>query len=297
MTDSVLYSIIIPTFNGAETIERCLHSIFNQTLEKPFEVIIIDSSDDETPQIVRTQFPQAILISLEKQTPEGMARNIGITKAKGDIVVMTDQDCVVPPYWLSKIQKKMVRSDYDAIGGSIIPFSGGDLWNHISFLVEFNEFLPEAKAGLRNNVPTCNIAYRKEIFSNHLRFTDDFPIAEDLVFNNLLVHHGWKLYFDPDITIWHISRTGLKAALKHQYYLGSGSAKARKVLPELSGSFLIKYPVFSLGLPFYRWCAIVKRLARFSRSYFFLTILFSLPILIAVMIWATGFVAETFNRK
>ncbi|MFX0140559.1 MAG: glycosyltransferase family 2 protein, partial [Candidatus Hodarchaeota archaeon] len=46
-------SICIPTYNAAETLEMCLESIFNQTIQ-PFEVVIVDgSSHDETIKILK----------------------------------------------------------------------------------------------------------------------------------------------------------------------------------------------------------------------------------------------------
>jgi len=85
-------SIIIPVKNGISTIEACLSEIFKQTLISDTEVIIIDSgSTDSTLEIVK-KYP----IILHQIPPEefghGKTRNLGVSIAKGEFVVMTVQD-------------------------------------------------------------------------------------------------------------------------------------------------------------------------------------------------------------
>ncbi len=296
MLDHITYSIVIATFNGSKTIERCLNSIFSQDFSKSFEVIVVDSSHDNTSDIIQNQFPGVILISLDKQTPEGAARNIGILKARGDFIAMTDQDCVVEPDWLSRTDMIMQKSDYDAVGGSVKPSHEDDLFGRISFLVEFSEFLPGSKPGLKKSMPTCNIIYRKRVFQNGHRFVEAYPVSEDWVFNYILTCNGGQLYFDPDITIMHLNRRGLHTSLRHQYYLGCGSAHARIILPRLPGAHVVRFPVFVLLLPFYRWFAVVIRLARLSRRHFFQSILAGPLIFLNIVAWSAGFSFQTLKE-
>jgi len=291
------FSIIIPTYNGAKSINACLESIFIQNFQKQFEVIVVDSSNDCTPEIIRQNFPQVNLICLKKQTPEGAARNIGIGNARGDIIVMTDQDCIVNKSWLSDIDKKMKSNNYDVIGGSITSFGKDSLWGLISYFVEFSEFMPQAKAKYKKNVPTCNIAYRKKIFSKKIRFPEDFPISEDMVMNYALVNSGRKIFFDPCISVEHINRQDLKAVLSHQFYIGRGSARARKRLSILPGAFLVKYPILITLMPFYRLLMLIKRLASYSKKLLFQAIILAIPILLIEIAWCIGFANEMFKKK
>jgi len=291
------FSIIIPTYNGAKSINACLESIFQQHVQKQFEVIVVDSSSDCTPEIIRQHFPLVKLICLKKQTPEGAARNIGIDNARGDIIVMTDQDCIVGKSWLSEIDKKMKSNDYDAIGGSITSFGKDGLWGLISYFVEFNEFMPQAKAKYKKNVPTSNIAYRKHIFSKKIRFPEDFPISEDVVLNHTLVNSGRKIFFDPCISVKHINRQDLKSVLSHQFYIGRGSAHARQRLSILPGTFLVKYPILITLMPFYRLFMLIKRFASYSKKLSFQAIILAIPILLIETAWAIGFANEIFKKK
>ena len=88
-----LISIIIPTYNQGEFLERCLKSISSQTY-KNFEIIVIDNaSTDNTKSIVDkfNYLPLKYLVNKNK----GMiaqSRNLGIQKARGDIIAFLDSD-------------------------------------------------------------------------------------------------------------------------------------------------------------------------------------------------------------
>jgi cellulose synthase/poly-beta-1,6-N-acetylglucosamine synthase-like glycosyltransferase len=103
-------SILIPARNEAENILPCLTSILNNNYpEHLFEIIVIDDhSDDETPQYVRALgHPNVRLIELknyvklgENQPFKKRAIEAAIGESKGDLIMTTDGDCLVPERWL-----------------------------------------------------------------------------------------------------------------------------------------------------------------------------------------------------
>ncbi len=100
------FSIIIPTFNSAQTIRRCLDSIINQTF-KNFEILIIDGfSTDETKVIVNTYqilFAHIRWIS-EKDRGIYDAMNKGIFLSKGDwLYFMGSDDEIFSPNILQEV--------------------------------------------------------------------------------------------------------------------------------------------------------------------------------------------------
>ena len=93
------YSVVIPSHQAAKTIERCLESVFSQTLA-PIEILIIDdASSDDTQDVVaryqRLQQASAIkiqYIKLEVNVGPSAARNRGIRAASGSYVAFLDAD-------------------------------------------------------------------------------------------------------------------------------------------------------------------------------------------------------------
>ena len=90
-------SVCIPTYNCAETIERCLESVSNQSV-KPYEVLIVDGySKDDTLEKVR-KYPKVRVVGFAKGI--GKARKILAEHATEDIIAWVDADVVIPSNWL-----------------------------------------------------------------------------------------------------------------------------------------------------------------------------------------------------
>ena len=78
----------------------CLDSLLNVDYPKEeIEIVVVDDgSIDNTKNIVGS-YKKINLVSQEHKGPAA-ARNLGIKSSRGDIVVFTDSDCVVPKNWI-----------------------------------------------------------------------------------------------------------------------------------------------------------------------------------------------------
>jgi cellulose synthase/poly-beta-1,6-N-acetylglucosamine synthase-like glycosyltransferase len=106
------FTVIIPARNEASNIKACVDSILNQDYPADaFEIIVIDDfSEDDTAFIVHAlsqQYPQLRLLKLADHCKEGetlaykkKAIEIAVAEAKGDWILTTDADCIVPTRWL-----------------------------------------------------------------------------------------------------------------------------------------------------------------------------------------------------
>jgi glycosyltransferase involved in cell wall biosynthesis len=100
VSDYPFVSVVVPVFNGADTVEELLLSLL--ALDYPaerHEIIVVDNgSTDRTREIVG-RYPVSLLEERETQGASA-ARNKGITHAWGDIIAFTDADCVADRDWL-----------------------------------------------------------------------------------------------------------------------------------------------------------------------------------------------------
>jgi glycosyltransferase involved in cell wall biosynthesis len=246
----MLVSIVIPCYNGAATIGQCLRSLVEQNYSGAYEIILVDSSDDETPEIVKRDFPFVRLIRLREKTDPGEARTVGIKLAEGALVHFIDADCVADPAWM---EKTILRHEegYPVVGGSVENGNRpGDPVALAGYLAEFREFIPEQAEGQVNHVPACNISYKKEIFDIYGSFGGKYYPQEDMLYNYSLRKRGLPIFFDPVIKVRHFHRTGFRDFLRHQRKIG---AVTPAVIIEcgLPGAWLARRPFLAvLASPF-----------------------------------------------
>lgn len=92
-SNAPLISVVIPTYNRAKDLKRALISVISQSYQN-WEVIIIDNnSSDNTDEIIRDFADQRIFTyKINNLGIIAMSRNMGIEKAKGEIIAFLDSD-------------------------------------------------------------------------------------------------------------------------------------------------------------------------------------------------------------
>jgi glycosyltransferase involved in cell wall biosynthesis len=98
-----LVSVILPTYNRAETLERAIESVLNQTFTD-FELIVIDDRSTDNTHVILSKYADLSNVRLISQLRRGcsVARNIGISIAKGRYVAFQDSDDEWVPDKLAK---------------------------------------------------------------------------------------------------------------------------------------------------------------------------------------------------
>ena len=112
-----MISVIIPVFNIAEELSKCLDSLKKQTLAKSkFEVVIVDDdSTDDTFEVANSyakKQPNIQCFQLLENGGPGIARNKGLDESKGDYIVFLDGDDFLPQYALEELL--LLASDKNA---------------------------------------------------------------------------------------------------------------------------------------------------------------------------------------
>ncbi len=297
-----MISIVIPSYNSESTIEKCLDALFNQTFTGEYEIIIADSSKDRTRQIVAEKFSQVKILVFGTKTDPGTARNAAIKESRGELLLLIDSDCVAAPDWMERMVLQHQQSDYAAIGGSIN--NGNDPDNSIAwagYMAEFREFLPGTKAGVVPHIPTCNISYKRKVFDELGGFNPEYYPQEDLEFNYRLTQKGYKIFFDPDIQIWHTHRDNLAGFVEHQKRIGAITATVLRHLPlegyKIARSRILSVLLSPFILPIVKWIRTLLIFIKIKPK-----LVFNHPKAVFIlgyglMYWGRGFVAGNFNHR
>ena len=97
-------SLVIPAYNEAAYIGRCLDSAIKNTHGKLHQIIVVDNaSTDNTAEIAKQR--RGVTVIREDKKGTGHARQTGLEHATGDIVVYIDADTQVPQGWIEQIEK------------------------------------------------------------------------------------------------------------------------------------------------------------------------------------------------
>jgi glycosyltransferase involved in cell wall biosynthesis len=286
-----IVSVIVPCYNSERTIRECLRSIVSQQTSIDFEVIVVDSSTDRTPEIVAAEFPRVRLIHLDHRTYAGPARNLGIKQSRSPYCLMIDSDCVARPDLVERVMARHREDRYAAVGGSLKNGTPGSLSGLIGYLIEFKEFMPSTPLRIEKSVPTANIAYRREVFDRFGFFDEDMRLGEDIFLNWKIYSSGEPLLFDPEIEVTHLNRTGWREVLAYQVELGKYSARARH-RGGLPGTVLLRHPGLIALMPFVRTWRAFLWLARHDRRLLAAFIIVWPLYLLAALFWSYGFFRE-----
>ncbi|MFA7653608.1 MAG: glycosyltransferase family A protein [Candidatus Magasanikbacteria bacterium] len=102
--DNELISVIIPVYNHAHTLERCLCSVASQT-HRPLEVIVVNDGSTDNFSRVYKNIKLSLNIKLINQENKGApaARNRGFKESHGDYIIFWDADVVAKPDMLAKM--------------------------------------------------------------------------------------------------------------------------------------------------------------------------------------------------
>lgn len=102
-------SVVIPAYNEEAEIKNCLDSLKAQELDqKDFEVVVVDNaSTDKTAQIIK-RYP--FKYTYEPKRSVVVARQTGVDKSRGEIIVSADADTIYPKNWLWQIKKDFANN-------------------------------------------------------------------------------------------------------------------------------------------------------------------------------------------
>lgn len=112
-----MISVIIPAHNEEKYILRTIESVKNQTF-KNFEIIVVDDgSTDRTYDVCKNSVDY--VVKLNKKSGPAKARNEGVKKSSGEILVFLDADTLLSPKVLEKIDDQ--RKNYDVGTCKLLP--------------------------------------------------------------------------------------------------------------------------------------------------------------------------------
>lgn len=194
-------SILIPAYNVARYIDRCLDSILNQTYANLEVVVINDNSSDETLDIAQSyasEDDRVIVVSRPQRMGVSSARNLALSKASGDAIMWVDPDDWITPDACEKAIKKLSQSGSDVVVFDYYEYHEpkSNQAKHFDFAgIESGDF---PRQNFMEICSVCTKIYRRDFIQKiDARFPDGF-VFEDWFWSLQWSAHASSVSAIPD---------------------------------------------------------------------------------------------------
>lgn len=219
-----LISIIIPTRDYASTLETCLKSIYEKTVYKNFEILIMNNNsvEQETFNLFKkyqNEHKNFKVIDVNTEFNYSNINNIGVNKSKGDFVVLLNNDTeIITPEWLNIMVGYAMQPHIGAIGPKL--FYPDNRIQHGGVVLGLGGVASHVYIGAtkyengifgRLNVPynysavtAACLMIEKKKFLQVNGLNETLKVAyNDIDFNIRLLKKGYYNLFVPQVELYH----------------------------------------------------------------------------------------------
>lgn len=183
---SKLFSIIIPTYKGSDSLPIALACLEKQTF-KDFEVIVSDDNGKDSDEQIKTQkvidtFKDKLNIKylINKHVNGSYARNQGLQNAEGKYICFLDDDDFYLDSCLEEMKKTFeLNKDISFIFSNVVII----LKEGVSRIVKCNDIDSKSLLFYKKEIGTgSNIFFRREVYDNDGGFDDSYLRLQDIEF-------------------------------------------------------------------------------------------------------------------
>lgn len=213
-------SVVVPVRDSPRRIASCVEALLRQTYpEDRLQVVVVDNdSSDDTREIVDS-YPVILLRESTVHSPYA-ARNVGIAAATGEIIALTDANCVPAVDWVESGVRTLLETGADLAGGKVnFVFSAeptiGEIVDALTNV--------DVRASIDNHraCMTGNLFVRRAVFAEIGVFESRVRSGGDMRWTRRATDAGYRLEYAPDAEVSYPARP-LGALLTKQFRVGRG---------------------------------------------------------------------------
>ena len=199
-------SIVVPAYNEAVGIERCVRSLAGSRYPNQFEVIVIDDgSTDGTGDVVETLGLDGVRVIRQRNAGKPTALNAGLIAAAHDIVVTVDGDTVFEPESLRRLVAPFAEPHVGAVSGNTKVGNRTGLlgrWQHIEYVMAYNlDRRMYEMLDCMPTVPGAIGAFRRAAL-REVGGVSGATLAEDTDVTMAIGRGGWRVMYAEDALAW-----------------------------------------------------------------------------------------------
>jgi glycosyltransferase involved in cell wall biosynthesis len=232
----MFFSIIIPLYNRPQEIDELLHTLTQQSYTQ-FEVLVIeDGSKKDARNIVESYSDKLDIKYFYKENEgQGLSRNYGFARAKGDYFIVFDSDCLIPIEYLDIVKNYLLEHQLDAYGG---PDGAHESFTPVQKAISYSMTSPFTTGGIRGNKKhlgrfhprSFNMGISREVWEKTGGFILT-RLGEDIEFSIRIHSMGFKIGLIPDAIVYHKRRTDFAQFYKQLHFFGRARINIYKHFP------------------------------------------------------------------
>ncbi len=200
----MLLSIVIPVYNGAKNISKCLDSIWTQNMnEYEYEVICVDdcSTDNTTAVLekIKQEHDNLRIIKNDKNRRAGGSRNHGVLEAKGEYVVFIDSDDYFHHESLNKALMYLQENQLDILVCDFAREKYNEPNNTLVHNFKNRELLSGKDFMISNGLPYAPWKYifKRSVMIKNCIYFEECVSAEDVDWTHNMAMHANKMQYIP----------------------------------------------------------------------------------------------------
>jgi glycosyltransferase involved in cell wall biosynthesis len=216
-------SVIIPTLNES-TLAATLEALTKQS-RMPDEIIVVGLDGSA----ITADYPMVRFIDTSKPVCAAAARNRGILSSRGDVLLLTDADCIPAPDWVER-HATAQQAGLKIVGGGVA-LDGSNYWAQSDNVSMFHDFVEQQPSGEKALLPTLNLSVHRSVIQTVGLLDESFPgaAAEDADWTIRMRLAGYTLKFEPGAVVRHApARTQWSDVVTHWRSLGYSAIRVRQ---------------------------------------------------------------------
>jgi len=234
-------SIIMPVRNEEDYISISLGSIATQTYPKgSIEVLIADGMSDDNTRRIAVEVARSAGLKLEildnprKVAPSGM--NVGLERAKGDIIIRVDGHCELDPNYVANCVDLLRSNIAEGVGGPIETIGDGSVAEAIAIAMSSKFGVGGSAFRTVNDreVYTDTVAfpgYTRETIQRAGRYDEELVRNQDDEYNFRIREFGGRILLSPSIRSRYFSRGNFRSLWRQYFQYGYWKVRVLQLHP------------------------------------------------------------------
>lgn len=220
-------SVIIPVYNDAKRLQRCLDALAQQTYpQTQFEIIVVDNGSDPEQAIggVVSGFENAIAAS-ESFPSSFAARNCGLSLAKGEAIAFTDADCIPAADWLEQgVRILLQMPNCGLVAGRVeVFFKQPDRHTPVELYERITAFPQQELIERHHYAATANVFTFKRVIEQVGGFDPVLKSSGDIEWGKRIAASGYCQIYADSACVAHPARYSFDELLKRTVRLAGGA--------------------------------------------------------------------------